>query len=135
MKSFKFSFKNLNILLVVFIANILFLSNSSFLNLENLKYDFKDFLRITTADEITLLIFVSLLIALLYVTFLIYININLNIAVNFLIYIGSVSIVLSTLRVTGFSRLLLIINLLIVPIYVTFFLEQINRFINASTIM
>ncbi len=135
MKSFKFSFKNLNILLVVFIANILFLSNSSFLNLENLKYDFKDFLRITTADEITLLIFVSLLIALLYVTFLIYININLNIAVNFLIYIGSVSIVLSTLRVTGFSRLLLIINLLIVPIYVTFFLEQINRFINASTII
>ncbi len=135
MKSFKFSFKNLNILLVVFTANILFLSNSSFLDLENLKYDFKDFLRITTADEITLLIFVSLLIALLYVTFLIYININLNIAVNFLIYIGSVSIVLSTLRVTGFSRLLLIINLLIVPIYVTFFLDQINRFINASTII
>ena len=135
MKSFKFSFKNLNILLTVFIANILFLSNSSFLDLENLKYDFKDFLRITTADEITLLIFVSLLIALLYVTFLIYININLNIAVNFLIYIGSVSIVLSTLRVTGFSRLLLIINLLIVPIYVTFFLDQINRFINASTII
>ena len=135
MKSFKFSFKNLNILLTVFIANILFLSNSSFLDLENLKYDFKDFLRITSADEITLLIFVSLLIALLYVAFLIYININLNIAVNFLIYIGSVSIVLSTLRVTGFSRLLLIINLLIVPIYVTFFLDQINRFINASTII
>ena len=135
MKSFKFSFKNLNILLVVFTANILFLSNSSFLDLENLKYDFKDFLRITNADEITLLIFVSLLIALLYVAFLIYININLNIAVNFLIYIGSVSIVLSTLRVTGFSRLLLIINLLIVPIYVTFFLDQINRFINASTII
>ena len=85
MKSFKFSFKNLNILLTVFIANILFLSNSSFLDLENLKYDFKDFLRITSADEITLLIFVSLLIALLYVAFLIYININLNIAVNFLI--------------------------------------------------
>ncbi|OUX37953.1 MAG: hypothetical protein CBE33_02125 [Candidatus Pelagibacter sp. TMED273] len=135
MKSFKFSFKNLNIVFVVFMANILFLSNSSYLDLDNLKYDLKNFLSITTADDITLLIFVSLLIALLYVVFLTYININLNIVFNFLIYIGTVSIVLSTLRINGFSRLFLIINLLIVPIYVTFFLDQINRFINTSTII
>ncbi len=135
MKSFKITNADINTILFVFIANILFISNSKFLFLDNLRYDFKNILRIPNINEILLIVMISVLIALIYAIVLKFIEIKSSISINFLVYIGTVSIVLSTLRITGFSRLYLIINVLIVPIYITYFLNKTSKFINASTII
>ncbi len=135
MKSFKITNADINTILFVFIANILFISNSKFLFLDNLRYDFKNILRIPNINEILLIILISVLIALIYAIVLKFIEIKSSISINFLVYIGTVSIVLSTLRITGFSRLYLIINVLIVPIYITYFLNKTSKYINTSTII
>ena len=135
MKSFKITNADINTILFVFIANILFISNSKFLFLDNLRYDFKNILRIPNINEILLIVMISVLIALIYAIVLKFIEIKSSISINFLVYVGTVSIVLSTLRITGFSRLYLIINVLIVPIYITYFLNKTSKFINASTII
>ena len=135
MKSFKLNVKDLNIILFVFISNLLFLSNSSFLYLDNLKYDFKNILRITNLNDITLFILVSFVISILLIVFLKATKIETNLIFNFLAYLGVVSIVLSTFRITGFSRLFLIFNVLVVPVYLTYFLNKFDKLIKPSTIL
>ena len=71
--------------------------------MDNLRYDFKNILRIPNINEILLIVMISVLIALIYAIVLKFIEIKSSISINFLVYIGTVSIVLSTLRITGFQ--------------------------------
>ena len=109
--------------LIVFLSNLLFLDNSNYLELTNLRYDLIRFVNFDLEDIAIVYMIIPLLISGIY-TFVATMKIvRNNFYILFISYLTVVSIVFTILRVVGYSRALLIINILIVPIISYFVLN------------
>ena len=105
----KFTSK-VNLFLFLYIANFLFLYFSEFLVLDFLKSDFNNFLRIENIDQDYFLILIPVLISGLFLVIYNFVKIQWTLPLVGFLNFSIISIVLNSLRVTGFSRLFLILT-------------------------
>ncbi|MAJ50843.1 MAG: hypothetical protein CMB82_04410, partial [Flammeovirgaceae bacterium] len=114
----------LNIFLIVYITNFQFLILSDYLSLESISYDLKDFLNVNNLKQEYFFILIPLLISLIFIFIYKYSKLKLTLGLIAFLNFGIVSIILTTLRISGFSRLFLILNIIFVPLFIVFILEN-----------
>ena len=118
----KFTSK-VNLFLFLYIANFLFLYFSEFLVLDFLKSDFNNFLRIENIDQDYFLILIPVLISGLFLVIYNFVKIQWTLPLVGFLNFSIISIVLNSLRVTGFSRLFLILHIIFIPLAIILFIE------------
>ena len=116
----KFTSK-INLFLFLYIANFLFLYFSEYLVLDFLKSDFNNFLRIENIDQDYFLILIPVLISGLFLVIYNFVKIQWTLPLVGFLNFSIISIVLNSLRVTGFSRLFLILHIIFIPLAIILF--------------
>ena len=123
MKKIKIYSPDISIFLFIYISNFSFLNLSEFLNLDYIKNDFKIIFRTENINENYILIFIPLLISVLFILSYKLFNITWTIPLVAILNFGLISTILASLRIIGFSRLIFIVNIIIVPLFIVLFIE------------
>jgi hypothetical protein len=115
---------DINLFLLIYLVNFLFLTFSEYLNLDNIKNDFKNTLRIDNVNENYILVIIPLLISGLFLIVYKLIEIEWTLPLIGVLNLSIISIFLATLRIIGFSRLFLVLNIIFVPLIIVFLIES-----------
>ena len=125
---FKNNLTILNVFFLIYITNFQFLILSDYLSFEYINYDFKDLLNLNNLKQEYFFILIPLLISLIFVFIYKYSKFKLTFGLIAFLNFGIISIILTIFRVSGFSRLLLILNIILVPLFIVFILEYFKSF-------